>query len=130
MFWDTGALGPDVNRNEVELPEAAKVAAAGYCDIKGRSYLDFVRGTGGIYLISRILYIAHLAGEEGEEGIRITIGASGQLYLFDELVGTVIQFLLYRYNMEDIDDKGNQEDCNKDKEETADVGGFSFFWPK
>ena len=44
-----------------------------------------------------------MAGEEGEEGIRLTIGASGQLYLFGELVGAVIQFLLYRYNMEDIE---------------------------
>ena len=128
VFWDAGTLGPDVNRNEIELPEAAKVAAAGYRDIEGGTNLDFVRGTGGVYLISQVLYVVHLAGKEGEEGVRSAIDASGELYLFDELVGTVVQFLLYRYDMEDVDDKGYQDDRNQDEEEAADVGGFSSFW--
>lgn len=78
-------------------------------------------------MVRQVFYFVHLAGKEGEEGVRSAIGASGELYLFNELVGTVIQFLLYRYDMEDVDDKGYQDDCNQDEEEAADVGGFSSF---
>lgn len=78
-------------------------------------------------MIRQVLHITHLTDKEGEEGIRSAIDTTGELYLFDKLVRTVIQFLFYRYDMEDVDDKGNQDDCNQDKEEAADVRRFSFF---
>lgn len=72
-------------------------------------------------MVRQVFYIVHLAGKKGEKGVRSAIGASGKLYLFDELVSAVVQFLFYRYDMEDVDDKGYQDDRNQDKEEAADV---------
>ncbi len=72
-------------------------------------------------MVRQVFYAIYLAGKKGEKGVRSAIGASGELYLFDELISAVVQFLFYRYNMEDVDDKGYQDDCNQDKEEAGDV---------
>ena len=85
MFADAGPLGADVDGNEVEFPEAAKVAAPRDGNVKGCADLDAACVAGAGYLVGEPLDIAYLTGEEGEKGVGLAAGAAVQLDLLYKL---------------------------------------------
>lgn len=108
VLADAGPLGTDVDGDKVELPEAAQVAASCHRDIERRPDLDAACVAWAGYLVGEPLHIPQLAGEEGEQGVRLPAGAAVQLDLFYDLVCHMVHLLLDGYDVEDIDDECHQ----------------------
>lgn len=57
MFAYAGSLSFHINRNQIEFPKSAKIAAAGYSNVKGSTNLYFIRRAGALYLIGDTIYL-------------------------------------------------------------------------
>ena len=76
MLADTGALGAYVDGHKVEVPETAQIATPCHCDIERGSDLDAAGAAGAGNLVGQSFHFAHLTGEIGEEGIRLSTGSA------------------------------------------------------
>ena len=127
MFADAGPLGADVDGNEVEFPEAAKVAAPRDGNVKGCADLDAACVAGAGYLVGEPLDIAYLTGEEGEKGVGLAAGAAVQLDLLYKLVRYMVHFLFGGNDVEYIDDECDQDNSHQNVNKAADIRGIASF---
>lgn len=62
-----------------------------------------------------------------EQGVRLSIGAAGELDLLHHLVGAVVELLLRGDDAEQVDDEGQQQDGDEDEYYCAEIVGFTAF---
>ena len=125
MLADACALGADVDGYQAELPEAAQVAAPCHRDVEQRPDLDAAGIAGAGHLVGEPFHPAKLAGEEGEEGIGLPVGAAVQLDLLHQLVRYVVHLLLGGNDVEHIDDECYQYDHHQNVDKAADIRGVA-----
>ena len=101
--------------DQVEAPEAAQLCVPGDGDVERAAQLDgpahAARGgglVGGINTIGKIICSVYLRTEELEQGIRLPIGAAGELNLLHHLVGAVVELLFGGDDAEQVDDESQQ----------------------
>lgn len=70
---------------------------------------------------------ANLGAEVLEQGVRLPIGAAGELNLLHHLVGAVVNLLFGGDDAEQVDDEGQQQDGDEDEYHRAEVVGFAAF---
>ena len=127
MLTDACPLGADVDGHQVELPEAAQVAAPCHRDVERRPDLDAAGIAGAGHLVGEPFDTAQLAGEEGEEGIGLPAGAAVQLDLLHQLVRYVVHFLLCGNDVEHIEDECDQDHSHQNVDKAADIRGIASF---
>ena len=127
MLADACALGADVDGHQVELPEAAQVAAPCHRDVERRPNLDAASIAGAGHLVGEPFDTAQLAGEESEEGIGLPAGAAVQLDLLHQLVRYVVHLLFGGNDVEYIDDECNQDHSHQNVDKAADIRGVASF---
>ncbi len=62
---------------------------------------------------------------EDVQGVRLPVGAAGELDLLRRLVGAVVELLLGRDDAEQVDDEGKQQDSDEDEYHCVEVVGFA-----
>lgn len=132
MFADTGTPGDNPDMYQVKVPEPAQLCFPRDRDVEWAPQLDGIPHPGGcgrliigIDGVCDVLRPAYLGAEELEQLLRLVIDAPCQLYLLHHLVGTVVQLLLRGYDGEQVDDEGDQQHRYEDKDQCAEVAGFS-----
>lgn len=120
--------------DQVEVPEAAQPCVPGDGDVEGAAQLDgtahAARGgglVGGVDGVGNVICPVDLGTEVLEQGIRLPIGAAGELNLLYHLVGAVVELLLGRDDAEQVDNESQQQDGDEDEYHRAEVVCFSSF---
>ena len=132
MLADACAPGDNPDVDQVEVPEAAQPCIPGDGDVEGAAQLDgpahAARGgglVGGVNGVGNVICPVNLGAEVLEQGLRLPVGAAGELDLLHHLVGAVVELLLGGDDAEQIDDEGQQQDSDEDEYHRAEVVGFS-----
>ena len=63
--------------------------------------------------------------QAGEALVRDCIDAAGKLDLFDHLIGSMVKFLLGGINAEQVNNEGQQQDSDEDKDHRTEIVGLA-----
>ena len=134
MFADAGAAGHHCDVDQIQIPEAAQLCFTLNGDIERSPELNgpghsgrcgrLVCGVDGVGYVFRSL---NLRAQKFKERIRLAVDATGQLDLLYHLIGCVIQLLFRGDDTEQIDDKCQQDNGDKDEEHRGEIVGLAPF---
>lgn len=132
MFADAGAAGHHRDVDQIQIPEAAQLCFTLNGDIERSPELNgpghsgrcgrLVCGVDGVGYVFRSL---DLRAQKFKERIRLAVDATGQLDLLYHLIGCVIQLLFRGDDTEQIDDKCQQDNGDKDEEHRGEIVGLT-----
>ena len=134
MLADACPPGDNPDVDQVEVPEAAQPCIPGDRDVEGAAQLDgpahAARGgglVGGVNGVGNVICSVNLGAEVLEQGVRLSIGAAGELDLLHHLVGAVVELLLRGDDAEQVDGEGQQQYGDEDEYHRAEIVGFAAF---
>ena len=78
-----------------------------------------------MYGVGNIFGSFDLRTQKFKQLIGLVVDAAGKLNLFDHLIGSMVKFLLGGNDAEQVNNEGQQQDSDEDKDHRTEIVGFA-----